>query len=189
MAAMEALGAVVCEPGAQTTDPPILSQLLTNTASLGRPLFQLVMHPAKRVADGAALVMRAIAETGASAAMPMREAALREGAFLHHLSVAMFAKGPRLVSSCTPVLTMLPFRSCELPCQARLLVFQLGAPPPLYCATGRNSAATWFPFGQTNTAQPLYCSGASSPLVSSAPSTCLASYRKEQLRLPNRASP
>jgi DnaJ family protein C protein 13 len=95
MAAMEALGAVVCEPGAQTTDPPILSQLLSSSASLGRPLFQLVMHPARRVADGAALVMRAVAESGATAAMPMREAALREGAFLHHLTLAIFAKGQR----------------------------------------------------------------------------------------------
>lgn len=92
---MEALGAVVCEPGAHTTDPPILSQLLMSSANLGRPLFQLVMHPAKRVADGAALLVRAIAESGATAALPMREAALREGAFLRHLSSSLFATGQR----------------------------------------------------------------------------------------------
>mmetsp|Transcript_48085 Transcript_48085/g.121362 ORF Transcript_48085/g.121362 Transcript_48085/m.121362 type:complete len:1147 (+) Transcript_48085:107-3547(+) len=95
MAALEALGAAVCEPGARTTDPPILSQLLASSASLGRPLFRLAMHPANRGADGAALLMRAIAESGASAALPMREAALREGAFLHHLIPASFGKGHR----------------------------------------------------------------------------------------------
>ncbi len=44
---------------------------------------------AGRVLDAAALVMRAVAEGGANAAAPMREAALTEGAILHHLSVGM----------------------------------------------------------------------------------------------------
>lgn len=37
--------------------------------------------------------MRAIAECGAVAAAPMRDAALREGALLHHLQLALFAAG------------------------------------------------------------------------------------------------
>jgi DnaJ family protein C protein 13 len=37
--------------------------------------------------------MRAIAECGAAAAAPMRDAALREGALLHHLQLALFASG------------------------------------------------------------------------------------------------
>ena len=44
---------------------------------------------AGRVLDAAALVMRAVAEGGANAAAPMREAALTEGAILHHLSIGM----------------------------------------------------------------------------------------------------
>jgi DnaJ family protein C protein 13 len=49
------------------------------TAALGRPLFSLFSHPAPRVAHAAALVMRAVAEGGAEAAQPMREAALTGG--------------------------------------------------------------------------------------------------------------
>lgn len=44
---------------------------------------------AARVLDAAALVMRAVAEGGASAAAPMREAALAEGALLTHLLAAV----------------------------------------------------------------------------------------------------
>ena len=44
---------------------------------------------AGRVLDAAALIMQAVAEGGANAAAPMREAALTEGAILHHLSVGM----------------------------------------------------------------------------------------------------
>jgi DnaJ family protein C protein 13 len=43
---------------------------------MGRPLFSLFSHPAARVAHGAALLMRAVAEGGSEAAQPMREAAL-----------------------------------------------------------------------------------------------------------------
>jgi hypothetical protein len=46
-----------------------------------------------RVGDGTAVIMRAIAECGAAAAAPMREASLREGALLQHLHRALF--GPR----------------------------------------------------------------------------------------------
>ena len=42
--------------------------------------------------DGAALIMRAVAEGGASSAGPMREAALGEGAMLHHLAIACAGK-------------------------------------------------------------------------------------------------
>ncbi len=51
---------------------------------------------AGRVLDGAALLMRAVAEGGAAAAGPLREAALSEGAMLHHLLAACTAQvGPR----------------------------------------------------------------------------------------------
>lgn len=71
----------------------LLCLSLQGCAGLGRPLFTLFSHPAGRVADGTAVVMRAIAECGAAAAAPMREAALREGAVLHHLYLALFAPG------------------------------------------------------------------------------------------------
>lgn len=63
------------------------------TASLGHPLFMLFNHPAPRVAEAAALLMRSIAEGGAAAAEPMRVAALSEGAILHHLINAI---GPQV---------------------------------------------------------------------------------------------
>ncbi len=63
-------------------------------ATLGTPLFALCHHPAPRVTEGAALLMRAVAESGAAAAAPMRAAALRHGALLHHLHAALFAGGP-----------------------------------------------------------------------------------------------
>lgn len=50
--------------------------------------------PAGRVLDGAALLMRAVAEGGAAAAGPLREAALSEGAMLHHLLAACTAQVP-----------------------------------------------------------------------------------------------
>jgi DnaJ family protein C protein 13 len=48
---------------------------------------------AGRVLDAAALIMRAVASGGENAAAPMREAALTEGAMLHHLSVGMSGAG------------------------------------------------------------------------------------------------
>lgn len=50
---------------------------------------------AGRVLDAAALIMRAVAAGGENAAAPMREAALTEGAMLHHLAVGMSAAGVR----------------------------------------------------------------------------------------------
>jgi DnaJ family protein C protein 13 len=88
-AVAEAAAAAACGPGAATTEPQTREALLLEVASLGRPLFSLFAHPAPRVADAAALLMRAVAEGGAAAAAPMREAALVEGAVLHHLLGAL----------------------------------------------------------------------------------------------------
>lgn len=46
MAAVEALAAVACEPGARTTDPILRHALLSEVGALGRPLFALFNHPA-----------------------------------------------------------------------------------------------------------------------------------------------
>ncbi|GIL47629.1 hypothetical protein Vafri_4396, partial [Volvox africanus] len=89
--ALEAVGAVVVEPGCRSTDNRPLAILLQEAAELGPPLFALCHHPAPRVTQGAALLMRAVAESGAAAAAPMRQAALRHGAVLHHLHAALFA--------------------------------------------------------------------------------------------------
>ena len=67
---------------------------LQEVAALGRPLFALFSHPAPRVAHAAALLMRAVAEGGAEAAQPMREAALAEGAILQHLLRAVSQPRP-----------------------------------------------------------------------------------------------
>jgi hypothetical protein len=88
------------DPGARTTDSSLQDACLRAAAALGRPLFGLFAHPAARVADGAAVLMRAIAECGAAAAAPMRDAALREGALLHHLQLALFAAGERMFITC-----------------------------------------------------------------------------------------
>lgn len=99
LAAVEALGALATEPGASSTDPSVLQAVLQGLASLGRPLFALFAHPAGRVADGAAVLMRAVAQVGASGAAPMRDAALKEGALLQHLHQALFAVGPKAALS------------------------------------------------------------------------------------------
>ncbi|GMH45130.1 hypothetical protein BSKO_13087 [Bryopsis sp. KO-2023] len=95
MAVVEAIGSLICEPGARTTDHPIFEKMMEECSSMGRPLFGLFDHPARRVSDGAAVIMRSVAECGAAAAAPMRDSALREGALLHHLFAALFGKGPR----------------------------------------------------------------------------------------------
>ncbi|KAL0040215.1 hypothetical protein WJX77_000548 [Trebouxia sp. C0004] len=95
MALVEAIAAVVCEPGVHTTDPIILSAMLQEVAGLGAPLFALFEHPAPRLLDGVALMMRAVAEGGVLAAAPMREAALMEGALLSHLLLATTQTGAR----------------------------------------------------------------------------------------------
>eukprot|EP00210_Caulerpa_lentillifera_P007523 g7188.t1 len=95
MAIVEAVGSLLCDPGSQTTETHIFKKMLELCSSLGRPLFGLFSHVAGRVCDGAAVIMRSVAECGAVAAAPMRDAALREGALLHHLNVALFGKGSR----------------------------------------------------------------------------------------------
>lgn len=109
--------AVLCaDPGARTSDPSLQDAALQAAAALGRPLFSLFSHPAARVADGTAVIMRAIAERGAAAAAaPMRDAALREGAVLQHLQLALFATGAwgwglqPVKHCCAAVMVMLPF--------------------------------------------------------------------------------
>ena len=76
-----------------------MSTTLEVLAALGRPLFSLFDHPAPRVADGLAGLMRCVAECGATTAAPMREAALREGALLLHLKKALFTPGARAALS------------------------------------------------------------------------------------------
>lgn len=73
---------------------------MQEVASLGAPLFALFEHPAPRLLDGVALMMRAVAEGGVLAAAPMREAALAEGALLSHLLLA-----------CTQQVTVLHYSS------------------------------------------------------------------------------
>lgn len=62
---------------------------MQEVASLGDPLFALFEHPAPRMLDGVALIMRAVAEGGVLAAAPMRGAALADGALLTHLLLAV----------------------------------------------------------------------------------------------------
>jgi DnaJ family protein C protein 13 len=95
-AIIEVVAAVACKPGSRTTELSTREALLVEVASVGRPLFSLFNHPAKQISDVAALVMQAVAEGGATAAAPMREAALAEGAVLHHLLSALGpASAPR----------------------------------------------------------------------------------------------
>ncbi|KFM22645.1 DnaJ-like protein subfamily C member 13 [Auxenochlorella protothecoides] len=101
---VEAVAAVVCEPGSRSTEQATLTAMLQagatcpphplahrsqSLASLGRPLFCLFGHAAPRVAEAAALTQRAVAEGGAGAAAPMRAAALSDGALLHHMLGAL----------------------------------------------------------------------------------------------------
>lgn len=83
----------VADPGARTSDPTLVTATLETAAGLGRPLFALFTHPAPRVGDGLAVLMRGVAGCGPGAAAPMRDAALREGALLHHLNQALFGSG------------------------------------------------------------------------------------------------
>lgn len=46
MAAVEAVTAVACVPGARSTEGFMLKALLTDVAAVGRPLFALFDHPA-----------------------------------------------------------------------------------------------------------------------------------------------
>lgn len=49
LSALEAVAAVVCEPGSRSTDPILLHSVVSEAAELGRPLFQLFSHPASEL--------------------------------------------------------------------------------------------------------------------------------------------
>jgi hypothetical protein len=61
MALLEAAAAAAAEPGAHTSGSDVVGAVLEVAAALGHGLFGLFAHPAPRVADGAAVLMRAIA--------------------------------------------------------------------------------------------------------------------------------
>jgi hypothetical protein len=122
------------DPGARTTDSSLQDACLRAAAALGRPLFGLFAHPAARVADGAAVLMRAIAECGAAAAAPMRDAALREGALLHHLQLALFAAGERLRLPVGAAATLLFFHICVLQSIAAVLLCAVCAVAAAACS-------------------------------------------------------
>lgn len=88
-----------CSTVDPTTSRPAATQPLQETAALGRPLFTLFSHPAPRVAHAAALLMRAVAEGGAEAAQPMREAALTGEEGLHRLATGCNAADLWLVEA------------------------------------------------------------------------------------------
>lgn len=91
MAVAEILVAVLCEPGVRNTELSTQDCLLAEVSGLGKPLFSMFSHPSKRVSDEAAVLMRAVAQSGSISAEPMRAAALTEGAFLGHLVTALMA--------------------------------------------------------------------------------------------------
>ncbi|XP_022144872.1 dnaJ homolog subfamily C GRV2 [Momordica charantia] len=90
MAVVEVLDAMICEPHGETTQYPVFVELLRQVAGLKRRLFALFGHPAESVRETVAVIMRTIAEEDAIAAESMRDAALRDGAILRHLSHAFF---------------------------------------------------------------------------------------------------
>ncbi|XP_011012557.1 PREDICTED: dnaJ homolog subfamily C GRV2 [Populus euphratica] len=105
MAVVEVLEAMICEPHGETTQYTVFVELLRQVAGLrrrlfslfGHPadsvreLFSLFGHPAESVREIVAVIMRTIAEEDAIAAESMRDAALRDGALLRHLSHAFFS--------------------------------------------------------------------------------------------------
>ncbi|KAJ6435330.1 hypothetical protein OIU84_000507, partial [Salix udensis] len=100
MAVVEVLEAMICEPHGETTQYTVFVELLRQVAGLRRRLFSLFGHPAESVREIVAVIMRTIAEEDAIAAESMRDAALRDGALLRHLSHAFFSPaGERRVVS------------------------------------------------------------------------------------------
>lgn len=91
LAVVEVIAAVVCEPGVRNTELSTRDALLGEVAALGRPLFEMSSHPARRVGDAASLLMKVVARGGRHSAEPMRAAALLEGAFLKYLLIAVSA--------------------------------------------------------------------------------------------------
>lgn len=97
MFVVEAVASAMCIPGAQSTEPAALAELVQSCSGLGRGLFHLFNHPARRVSDSVAVIMTTVvAQGGAQIAAPMREAALKEGSFLMHLHQALFGSGARM---------------------------------------------------------------------------------------------
>ncbi|GFZ08044.1 DNAJ heat shock N-terminal domain-containing protein [Actinidia rufa] len=90
MCVVEVLEAMICEPHGETTQYTVFVELLRQVAGLRRRLFALFGHPAESVRETVAVIMRTIAEEDAIAAESMRDAALRDGALLRHLSHAFF---------------------------------------------------------------------------------------------------
>ena len=71
------------------------------------------------------MIMRAIAENGATAAAPMREVALSEGAILHHL-LAAASPAKVIIHFCLHARGVF-VRQCEVRCSAALIAFILWA--------------------------------------------------------------
>lgn len=59
----------------------------------GPELFKLMAHPAPRARDGAMAIIREVLEMGSKVALPLRDAALREGVILRHLLNALHTGG------------------------------------------------------------------------------------------------
>lgn len=100
---------------------------MQEVASLGAPLFALFEHPAPRMVEGTALLMRAVAEGGVLAAAPMREAALVEGALLSHLLLALTQQVVTSLHGTTALILL----TCMLRMQQPNTVPKLGPLPTL----------------------------------------------------------
>jgi len=78
-----------------STEPFLRKRLLRATSLCGRSLFSMFDHPAHRVADETAKLMKALSTTennvhDNSSASGLRDCALREGATLRHLRISIF---------------------------------------------------------------------------------------------------
>ncbi|CAI7825607.1 unnamed protein product, partial [Closterium sp. NIES-54] len=92
-AAVAVVEALVCSPDSDTTQDAIFHETLRQVANLKRRLFSLFAHPAEGTREAVAVIMCTIAEEDEAAARPMRDAALKDGAFLRHLSNSVSAAG------------------------------------------------------------------------------------------------
>ena len=106
--------------------------------------------------DGAALVMRAIAENGASAAAPMREVALSEGALLHHLSIGLAVK----------VSIAAEYAGVGRSKQAIIGSGTHAHSSACVRVPGGGSAVSWWRCGRMSTSRRWSCYSACSPLAS-----------------------
>ncbi|CAI5466822.1 unnamed protein product [Closterium sp. Yama58-4] len=92
-AAVAVVEALVCSPDSDTTQDATFHETLRQVANLKRRLFSLFAHPAEGTREAVAVIMCTIAEEDKAAARPMRDAALKDGAFLRHLSNSVAAAG------------------------------------------------------------------------------------------------